>query len=70
MERITVRINDEPIEVPLAAPLTDALAKYGLEDARGIAVAVNERVVPKKDWENRALSDRDSILVIKASQGG
>ncbi|PRD46308.1 sulfur carrier protein ThiS [Sphingobacterium haloxyli] len=37
---------------------------------KGVAVAINSRVVPKTQWESTVLRDRDSILIITATQGG
>lgn len=36
----------------------------------GIAVAVNNTVIPKTDWDNHTLSPTDQILIITATQGG
>ena len=36
----------------------------------GIAVAVNETVVPKAQWDSFELQPNDKVLVIKATQGG
>jgi len=40
------------------------------EKQKGIAVAVNEIVVPKTKWDSYVLKPKDNILVIKATQGG
>lgn len=40
------------------------------EKQKGIAVAVNEIVVPKTKWDSYVLKPNDNILVIKATQGG
>ncbi|GAC1422181.1 MAG: sulfur carrier protein ThiS [Flavisolibacter sp.] len=40
------------------------------EKQKGIAVAVNETVVPKTEWNNYLLQPNDKVLVIKATQGG
>lgn len=37
---------------------------------KGIAIAVNSKVVPKADWENKIISNNDIVLIIKATQGG
>ncbi|MEJ7828835.1 MAG: sulfur carrier protein ThiS [Segetibacter sp.] len=37
---------------------------------KGIAVAVNEAVIPKTKWSSYVLQPNDKILVIKATQGG
>jgi len=40
------------------------------ENLKGIAVAVNQVVVPRAQWANHILKDSDNVLVIKAAQGG
>ncbi|MDN3654109.1 sulfur carrier protein ThiS [Ferruginibacter paludis] len=40
------------------------------EKQKGIAVAVNETVVPKTQWDSYVLQTGDKVLVIKATQGG
>lgn len=40
------------------------------EKQKGIAVAVNETVVPKTQWDSYELQHNDKVLVIKATQGG
>ncbi len=52
------------------ASLKLALQEEGLLEKRGIAVAVNNQVIPKAVWESYKLSENDKILVIRASQGG
>ena len=51
-------------------PLQRVLEDDGLLHKRGIAVAVNNQVVPKSAWSNFELKENDKILVIQASQGG
>ena len=37
---------------------------------QGIAIAVNELVVPKNKINEHTLYDMDNVLIIKAAQGG
>ncbi|UOU99560.1 sulfur carrier protein ThiS [Chryseobacterium daecheongense] len=37
---------------------------------KGIAVALNNRIIPQSDWAETLLKDQDSILIITATQGG
>lgn len=37
---------------------------------KGIAVALNNRIIPQSDWADTLLKDQDSILIITAAQGG
>ena len=46
------------------------LHQHQLVDKKGLAVAVNNQVIPKKSWTEYILNNNDKVLVIKASQGG
>lgn len=37
---------------------------------KGIAVAVNNFVIPRSDWNSYPLKPNDQILIISATQGG
>lgn len=37
---------------------------------KGIAVALNNQVIPQAQWPTTPLNDRDTILIITATQGG
>ena len=36
----------------------------------GIAIAVNNTVIPKSDWDTHLIKETDDILIITATQGG
>lgn len=40
------------------------------EKQNGIAVAINNTVVPKTNWATHVLQTNDQVLLIKATQGG
>lgn len=37
---------------------------------KGIAIAINNTVVPRIEWETKNIIQNDNILIIKATQGG
>ena len=37
---------------------------------KGVAVAVNNVIVPKAEWDTYPVLSQDKILIIKATQGG
>ena len=37
---------------------------------KGIAVAINNSVIPRINWDNYTLCPTDQILIISATQGG
>ena len=36
----------------------------------GIALAVNNRIIPRAQWESYALNENDDLIIIKAVCGG
>ena len=40
------------------------------DKTKGIAIAVNQTIIPKTDWEKTSLKTNDAVLIIKATQGG
>jgi sulfur carrier protein len=40
------------------------------EKQKGIAVAINNSVVPKAQWHLKTIEPNSNILIIKATQGG
>lgn len=51
--------------------LRTVLGDLGLApDAPGVAVAVNERVVPRGEWDRVRLEPGDRVEIVRAVQGG
>ena len=69
---IPVTVNGDERTVPDGYPLTEVLRDLDVDPdaASGVAVAVNESVVPRQDWEDVTLSEEDTVEVIQAQQGG
>ena len=68
--RINVFVYLNGTEKNFQPKLSLLLEKENMLEKKGIAVAVNNSVVPKTAWVNFELKENDKILVIKASQGG
>lgn len=68
----TISVNGEPRQLPVGATLPDLLRSLDIdpEEARGVAVAVNDEVVRRAHWTDIALSEGDDVEVITAVQGG
>ena len=50
--------------------LIDLLTARGITEPRGLAVAVNDAVVPRAEWATHAMRAHDRITIIRATQGG
>jgi sulfur carrier protein len=54
-----------------AATLAGLLREAGIvTDGRGIAVAINDAVVPRRAWDATALQPGDRVEVVKLFSGG
>ena len=70
---MTIFINDVATEIPNTTyTLTDVLKNILniSKDKKGIAIAVNEEVIPKNQWDQFTIKENDRLLVIIAAQGG
>ena len=65
-----ITVNRKEVLVRSSLNLEEYLKASNLSDVRGIAVAVNERVIAKKLWQSLVLQENDKILIIRATQGG
>lgn len=65
---MNISINNSPVvtEVATIAALAIELAL----PERGVALAVNNRVIPRTMWEHTNLHEGDNITIIKAAFGG
>lgn len=63
-------INNETHTFDNVQKLSEVLHHLKIENSNGIAVAVNDTVIPKSQWNSFLLNDNDKILLIKATQGG
>ena len=63
-----LKVNDKEVETGATNP-----SQFSQEQnlpATGIAIAVNQRMVPRSEWDSYALNEGDNILIIKAVCGG
>lgn len=63
-----VRINNTETETQ-SATLLSLAGELNLP-AKGVAVAINNKMIPRDQWESTSLQEQDNILIIKAVCGG
>jgi len=66
---LTINHTTKKFEV-LPENLEALIAMELPEKKKGIAVALNNRIIPQSFWAETFLNDKDSILIITATQGG
>lgn len=67
---MNVVVNNENKTLQDHATIVNLLTDLSLAEGKGIAVAINNKVVPKQNWETQSLNEQDKITIIKATQGG
>lgn len=64
-----ITINNSCHEIPDGITLYDITTERNLPD-RGVAVAVNNEMVPRCEWNRHIVKDGDDIVILKAFNGG
>jgi len=62
--------NEKGMSVEAQTTLFYVLEQTGFHNQTGIAIAVNNCVIPRTKWESHELLEGDKILVIQATKGG
>lgn len=65
-----ITVNEKKYHLEQFCTVEQMLAIVMESGAKGIAVAINQNIVSKKDWSVCKLSDGDQVMLIKATQGG
>ncbi|MGQ3675877.1 sulfur carrier protein ThiS [Xanthobacter sp. TB0139] len=67
---LSLKVNGEEIQLAVKT-VADLLQSQQIEPERkGIAVALNGAVVPRRNWAQTILADSDTVEIITARQGG
>lgn len=67
---MNILLNDETIELVGGSSVLELLNDKNLADKKGIALAINNTVIPKSTWAEQKIQENDHILIITATQGG
>lgn len=65
---MNITVNNKPTatEATTVAQLADALVLPTV----GVALAINNKMVPRTEWSSKALCEGDAVVIIKAVCGG
>lgn len=67
---MTIFLNNQAKELSEPSSVSALLQLLALEHQRGIAVAINDQVVPRSNWNSYQLKENDRLTLIRATQGG
>jgi sulfur carrier protein len=66
-----ILVNGKPIDVEREKPVSEVIHTCGVPaDRTGVAVALNEIVIPRIQWDTKMVHEGDRIEIVHAVQGG
>ena len=67
---MSISFNGKELEIPSPISLAQLLANLGILDQPGVAVAQNQQLIRRADWESTIVHDGDELEVLHATAGG
>jgi len=67
---MNVLINNKQHTLVHDSSVSGMLIDLNIITSNGIAVAVNNEIIPKQAWVTHELSENDHVTIIRATQGG
>jgi len=50
--------------------IDDLMRTLKMDIGKGVAIALNNKVIPRSEWVNCKINRNDKLILIKATQGG
>ncbi len=63
-------INNKQHNIKEQSTIKDLLLQLDITQTKGIAIAINNLVIPKEQWEQHTIVEADKVIIITATQGG
>lgn len=64
-----VQVNNKEVEITETSTITQLTGQLELP-LQGIAIAVNNKMIPRIEWDGFLLQENDHLVIIKAACGG
>ncbi len=65
-----VEVNGSVRQFDDVDSVDELIERLDIDGGQGVAVAVNDEVVPRGRWESTPMNDGDRVEIIRATQGG
>ncbi|WP_074406985.1 MULTISPECIES: sulfur carrier protein ThiS [Aquimarina] len=66
---MTINVNNQSQSISKNSSIKKLLEQLDILP-NGIAIAINNEVISKEEWEQTMIENDDDIVIIKATQGG
>ncbi|MFZ9847654.1 MAG: sulfur carrier protein ThiS [Flavobacteriales bacterium] len=65
-----IKVNNDTIQISNDSNILSLMQHLRGEKLNGLAVALNDTVVPRSQWDKIKIKANDDVLIIQATQGG
>lgn len=65
-----ITVNQQNYLVPEVCSVQQLILEILQQSPKGLAIAINQTIVPKTTWDKHLLYPGDHLILIKATQGG
>lgn len=65
-----IKVNNKEKIMPEKISVSELIKLLNYTDTVGIALAINQEVIPKTNWDNTNLKSGDNVTIIQATCGG
>jgi len=69
MSTLAIFVNGSPQSIPAFTSAHSLLELLGIQP-KGVAVALNESILPRSEWANHKFCEGDRIEIVTAAAGG
>ena len=68
---MNIKINGEELILEDHMNIAEFIKmRMNSQEPRGVAVALNDTIIPKSKWSDTVINENDSIEIVHAVQGG
>jgi sulfur carrier protein len=68
---MNIKLNGEALIIDDDVSLYDfVLQRSNNSEPKGVAVALNETIIPKSKWKDTVVNENDAVEIVHAVQGG
>jgi len=64
-----IKVNNKQQEISENTSVQQLVEQLNITP-NGIAIAINNNVVTKSEWNSKIINNNDDVLIIKSTQGG
>ena len=66
---MNIQLNNNTIQINRPITVQELVNRHHVS-SKGIAIAINNNVIPRLYWHETKIKENDNIIIITATQGG